>query len=327
VALIALLSACSHSSPRAEVAPTTVAVLTTVAPTSTVAPTTSSVVSGPQTPFPFRSLDAAGIATYSALLKGDVQLAAVYSTQAALVDPTLVVLDDDKALQPAQNLLPIARTSAVGEPARAVLDSVSVKLTNAEMRTLNDLVERQGQKVEAVADQWLQTNVPTAVAKVAGSVRVATTDVAEQEIVGALYAGALRRAGATVTLKLALGPRDVVAAALRSGGIDLTAEYLGGFDAYLGGSPSGNPVATYNDLVTRAKPLGLVLGRVTPASDTDAIATTAAVAARYGLRSISDLAHVPDALVFGGSPQCPRLDTCLLGYQRVYGLKFVLPAA
>ncbi|MCU1343989.1 MAG: hypothetical protein JWL70_255, partial [Acidimicrobiia bacterium] len=78
-------------------------------------------------------------------------------------------------------------------------------------------------------------------------------------------------------------------------------------------------------LVNRAKPLGLILGRVTPASDTDAIATTTAVAQRYGLRTISDLSHVPVALVFGGSPQCPRLDTCLLGYQRVYGLKFVVP--
>jgi osmoprotectant transport system substrate-binding protein len=273
----------------------------------------------------FRSLDAAGIATYSALLTGEIQLASVYSTQAALVDPTLVVLDDDKALQPAQNLLPIGRASAIAPSAQAVLDAVSSKLTTAELRALNDAVERRGRAVQAVADQWLQTNIAGPTTSVSGAIRVATTDVVEQEIVGALYAGALRRAGASVSLQQALGSRDVVSAALRSGKVDLTAAYLGGFDAYLGGSPTGNAVATYNDLVTRTRGLGLVLGRAALASDTDAIATTVAVATRFGLRSVSDLAHVPHPLIFGGSAQCPRLDTCLLGYQRVYGLKFVVP--
>jgi osmoprotectant transport system substrate-binding protein len=319
-----LLAACSHGSSR-KVSPTTPAPTSAPPPTTVPATTTTTpVVTGPQTPFVFRPLDAAGIATYSALLKGEIQLAAVYSTQAALVDPSLVVLEDDKGLQPAQNLVPIGRTVIFSPPVRSVLNVISHALDDEELRKLNDAVERQGQSVEAAAQQWLDRHIGTSTI-VRAKVRVATTDVVEQQIVGALYAGALRRSGADVTLQLALGSRDVVAAALRAGTVDLTAEYVGGYDAFLGGSPTGDATMTYNDLVVRGRPLDLEIGLMAEASDADAIATTAAVATRFGLRTVSDLVHVPEPLVFGGSPQCPRLDTCLLGYQRAYGLKFVVP--
>ena len=67
---------------------------------------------------------------------------------------------------------------------------------------------------------------------------------------------------------------------------------------------------------------GLVAARPAPAQDANAIVVTAATAARYGLRSIADLARVAPGLVFGGPPECPGRAYCLPGLKRVYGLRF-----
>ena len=67
---------------------------------------------------------------------------------------------------------------------------------------------------------------------------------------------------------------------------------------------------------------GLVAARPAPAQDANAIVVTAATAARYGLRSIADLARAAPRLVFGGPPECPERAYCLPGLQRAYGLRF-----
>jgi osmoprotectant transport system substrate-binding protein len=67
---------------------------------------------------------------------------------------------------------------------------------------------------------------------------------------------------------------------------------------------------------------GLVAARPAPAQDANAIVVTGATAARYGLRSIADLARVAPRLVFGGPPECPERAYCLRGLNRTYGLHF-----
>jgi osmoprotectant transport system substrate-binding protein len=67
---------------------------------------------------------------------------------------------------------------------------------------------------------------------------------------------------------------------------------------------------------------GLVAARPAPAQDANALVVTTATAARYGLRSIADLAKAARGLVFGGPPECPGRAYCLPGLKRVYGLRF-----
>jgi osmoprotectant transport system substrate-binding protein len=67
---------------------------------------------------------------------------------------------------------------------------------------------------------------------------------------------------------------------------------------------------------------GLVPASPAPAQDANAIVVTAATAARYGLRSIADLARLAPGLMFGGPPECPGRAYCLRGLQQVYGLHF-----
>jgi osmoprotectant transport system substrate-binding protein len=67
---------------------------------------------------------------------------------------------------------------------------------------------------------------------------------------------------------------------------------------------------------------GIIVARPAAAQDANAIVVTAATAARYRLRTVSDLTAVAPALVFGGPPECPERPYCLQGLRRVYGLRF-----
>ena len=72
---------------------------------------------------------------------------------------------------------------------------------------------------------------------------------------------------------------------------------------------------------------GLVAGRPSAAQDANVIVVTAATAARYGLRSVADLARVAPRLAFGGPPECPERAYCLLGLSRSTGSGSGFPTA
>ena len=59
-----------------------------------------------------------------------------------------------------------------------------------------------------------------------------------------------------------------------------------------------------------------------PAQDANAFVVTRQTAERFGLRTLSDLGRVAPRLTFGGPPECPSRPLCLLGLQRLYGLRF-----
>ena len=55
--------------------------------------------------------------------------------------------------------------------------------------------------------------------------------------------------------------------------------------------------------------------------DKNALTVARATADKYSLRTISDLAEVPDKLVMGGPPECKERATCFKGLQQAYGLQ------
>ena len=80
--------------------------------------------------------------------------------------------------------------------------------------------------------------------------------------------------------------------------------------------------ATASALAAQMGERGLVIGRPAAAQDGNAIVVTAATAARYRLRTISDLARVAPRLAFGGPPECVERADCLRGLRLVYGVRF-----
>ena len=151
---------------------------------------------------------------------------------------------------------------------------------------------------------------------------IGSTNFGEQLILGEIYAQALEAEGYTVERRFNLGARDVVAPALKDGQIGLMAEYTGSLLTYEGGTPSPDSAATYADLVAALESQGLVALAFSPAQDKNGLVVTADTAASLGLTTVSDLAAHNGTLTFGGPPECPVRDLCLIGYQTVYGLEF-----
>jgi osmoprotectant transport system substrate-binding protein len=156
-------------------------------------------------------------------------------------------------------------------------------------------------------------------------ITVGSFDFPESVLLAHLYAGALAEQGYRVRVLPSLGTRELVDPALMAGLIQLVPEYTGSALEFisLGRSRATSVVATTVRALARSMAArGIVIGRPAAAQDGNAIVVTAATAARYRLRTISDLAAVAPRLVFGGPPECPERAYCLPGLRQVYGLRF-----
>jgi len=162
------------------------------------------------------------------------------------------------------------------------------------------------------------------------AITIGSFDFPESVLLAYIYADALAARGFPVRVMPDLGTRELVDPALMNGLIQLVPEYSGSALDFmsLGRRPAtADAAATYRSLTRLAASRGLVAAQPAPAQDANAIVVTAATAARYHLRSIADLARQAPGLVFGGPPECQERADCLLGLERVYGLRFKAFAA
>jgi osmoprotectant transport system substrate-binding protein len=106
----------------------------------------------------FVPLDEGGPVTAAALASGQVQAAVMFSSDGSIRANNLVVLRDDRQLQPAENVTPVVRTSALerfGPRLADVLNAVSAALTTSTVRALNEAVSVEHRSTAAVASEWL----------------------------------------------------------------------------------------------------------------------------------------------------------------------------
>jgi osmoprotectant transport system substrate-binding protein len=103
----------------------------------------------------FKALDAGGPLTVSALKKGDIDVGRVFTTQGVIAEEGWVLLEEDKPLQPAQNIVPIGRKDAMTDQVTSTLNALSAKITTEELTRLNKLVDVDKQDPEKVAGDWL----------------------------------------------------------------------------------------------------------------------------------------------------------------------------
>ena len=89
----------------------------------------------------------------------------LFSTDAVLVDPELLVLVDDRGLQPAENVIPAVRVDALlrwGSDLATALDAVSAHLTTEELTNLNDRAGHPDADLADVVKAWLRERGLTA---------------------------------------------------------------------------------------------------------------------------------------------------------------------
>jgi osmoprotectant transport system substrate-binding protein len=102
----------------------------------------------------FKPLDGGGPLSREALENGDIDVAVVFSS--LLPDPDWVVLEDDKGLQGADNIIPAIRLDSTNEEIEGLLNEISEKLTTDELVELNLAVSNDKEDPEDVARGWLE---------------------------------------------------------------------------------------------------------------------------------------------------------------------------
>ena len=107
----------------------------------------------------FKTLDTDGPLTRAALKSGAIQIGLVFSSDSDLKTLGLVVLQDDKHLEAADNVVPILRTAVATDDVKTVLNKVSAKLTTADLLQMNAQVELLHQDADAVTKVWLQQHI------------------------------------------------------------------------------------------------------------------------------------------------------------------------
>jgi osmoprotectant transport system substrate-binding protein len=104
----------------------------------------------------FKTLDTDGPLTRAAFKSGAIQVGLVFSSDSDLTSLGLVVLQDDKHLENADNVVPIIRQTVATDAVKAILNAISAKLTTADLLSMNAQAELQHMDADVVARTWLQ---------------------------------------------------------------------------------------------------------------------------------------------------------------------------
>jgi osmoprotectant transport system substrate-binding protein len=160
----------------------------------------------------------------------------------------------------------------------------------------------------------------------ATTITVGTKNFTEAFVLGQLYKQALEAKGYKVAYKENIGSSELLDTALKSNKINFAPEYTGVVALNLAKAKNVKTAAqNYAAAKAYEERSGYTLLKQTPFFDADSFAVLKKTAAKYGLKTISDLKKVPN-LSYAGYPECDKRITCLLGLKQIYGLtkiKFV----
>jgi osmoprotectant transport system substrate-binding protein len=186
----------------------------------------------------------------------------------------------------------------------------------------NDSGGDNGSSAEQAPAAGIQKNDQNASTKLV----IGSKNFTEQKILGEIYAQAFTAAGYNVTTQLNLGDEKTALKALEGGDISAYPEYTGtallSFFGYTADKIPKNGLVAYDKAKQGFAKKNLTALPITPFTSSNEVAVTKETADKYGLQKISDLSKVASKLTLYGSPECRQRLDCLLGLEKVYGLKF-----
>ena len=103
----------------------------------------------------------AGLPTADALGQEAIDVAIIFSTSAIIADRGYVLLDDDKNMLAADNVVPVLTDElieAYGDEIRSILDDISSKLTTADLTAMNKRFDIDNHDADEIAADWLADN-------------------------------------------------------------------------------------------------------------------------------------------------------------------------
>jgi osmoprotectant transport system substrate-binding protein len=261
----------------------------------------------------------------------DASGTAAGDTCAPVAGDQLVVLEDDKQLQNADNVIPAVNAAAAqANPALLeALNTVSAVLTTEDLIEMNAAVDVERQSATDVAAAFISDKgLDSGVSGGSGPVVVGAADFTESQVLATLYADVLTAAGFQASVQTA-GNRELYLPALERGEIQVFPEYLATVTEFIEGDDStevasGDVDATVEALTPLAEGVGLVFGEPAEAADQNAFAVTQEFADQVGVTTLTELADAcgDGSLTLGGPGECPERPACQPGLEETYGLKF-----
>lgn len=241
-----------------------------------------------------KKLDFGGPLTVSGLKSGAVQVGELFST--SVYDPTFVVLQDDKHLEAADNLVPLVRASVDSPDIDAILNSVMAKLTTNAVLQMNQQYDVNKVSATDIANGFIQVVGLKGPATTTGAGKTLTVGVSagfnEQVILAEVFKVLLENAGYTVNTQENIESRKVSDPALFGGQIDIKVEYLASESIQNDSSAkvSGDPANNETILKGLMSAKGVNVLDFSPAADQNVFVVTKTTADKYHLTTLSDLA-------------------------------------
>jgi osmoprotectant transport system substrate-binding protein len=104
----------------------------------------------------FKALDAGGPLTKTALKNGDIDVGLVFSSDGGIAANNFVVLEDDKHLQNADNIVPIIRTAKLNSEITGIFNKISAALNTTDLTAMNKSADIDKQDPDVLAANWLK---------------------------------------------------------------------------------------------------------------------------------------------------------------------------
>jgi len=246
----------------------------------------------------------------------------------------LVVLDDDKHLQNADNVIAAVNSKVATPQLLAALDKVATALDPQKLIALNKATDIDHKTSAVAAQEFAQTNnLTSGLAKGAGGqIVIGAANFSESQTLAELYKITLTTAGYAPTTQ-AIGDRELYEPSLEKGQIQVVPEYAATLAEFINGKVNGKsaaPVAssdvdkTVSALKDLGSKVGLSFGKPSTANDQNAFAVTSEFASKYGVKSLSDFASKCSGKdsIMGGPAECPKRPFCEQGLQNTYKISF-----
>ena len=106
----------------------------------------------------FTALDAGGPISKAALEKGAVDVALIFTSDGVIAAKDFVILEDDKHLQNADNVVPMIRSSVANDEVTSLLNDLSSKLTTEALIELNQASQLDRENPDVLAQRWLSNH-------------------------------------------------------------------------------------------------------------------------------------------------------------------------
>ena len=241
----------------------------------------------------FVPLDAGGPLTVQALTGGQVDVGLLFTSDPAIATNGFVLLEDDKQLQLADNIVPVVRQEVLdaNPGVTDLLNTVMERLTQEELTNLNKAVTVDARAAAEVATEWITAqNFDASSAGLEGDITVSSITLRAGDPGRDLRPDAREQRRDRGTQVPARQPRDRLPS-LEAGEIDVLVGYAATPSSSSNGGAgraTSDPEATTVALRAALEPKVLAALNYAAATDQNGFVVSKATADQYGLTKISD---------------------------------------